>query len=157
LSYAKTIDTFQGQNAGPVDEGKPPNPVKTIICDPGTREFESRKPGLFYTIVSRATTIGSLQDGKRIGSAVYFFDHGLSRVMTPARIVNLRQSLNTGKLCSAIAKRDKWVNHLRANKLNLNHNDINVTELFQWANNTRVSDAQLHTLLHLKTSWRQVN
>jgi len=76
--------------------------------------------------------------------------------MTPARIVNLRQSLNTGQLYSAIVKWDKWVNHLRMNKLNLNQNDINVTELFDWANNTRISDAQLHTLLHLKTSWRQV-
>jgi hypothetical protein len=47
LSFTKTIDTFQGQNAGPVDEGKPPNPVKTVICDPGSREFEAPKPGLY--------------------------------------------------------------------------------------------------------------
>jgi hypothetical protein len=55
LSFAKTIGAFQGQNAGPVDEGKPPNPVKTIICDPGSREFEAQKPGLFYSIISRGT------------------------------------------------------------------------------------------------------
>jgi hypothetical protein len=65
LSFAKTIDTFQGQNAGPVDEGNPPpNPVKTVICDPGFREFEAQKPGLFYSIISRGTMMGILENGK---------------------------------------------------------------------------------------------
>ena len=36
LAFAKTIDTFQGQNAGPVDPGKPPNPIQRVICDPGS-------------------------------------------------------------------------------------------------------------------------
>jgi hypothetical protein len=47
-----------------VDEGKPPNPVKTIICDPGSREFEAQKAGLFYSIISRGTTMGILENGK---------------------------------------------------------------------------------------------
>jgi hypothetical protein len=64
LSFAKTIDTYQGQNAGPVDAGRAPNAVKRIICDPGSRNFEARKPGLFFTIMSRATTAGTLVDGK---------------------------------------------------------------------------------------------
>jgi hypothetical protein len=47
-----------------VDDGKPPNPVKTVIFDPGSREFEARKPGLFYSIISRGTMMGTLQNGK---------------------------------------------------------------------------------------------
>jgi hypothetical protein len=90
LSFAKTIDTFQGQTAGPVDEGKPPNPVKTVICDPGLREFEAQKPGLFYSIISRGTKMGTLENGKRSGSAIYFYDYGFGSVMTPAQINKLK-------------------------------------------------------------------
>ena len=57
LAFGKTVHTFQGQNAGPVDDDKPPNAVQRIICDPGTRAFEGINIGLFYTILSRATTI----------------------------------------------------------------------------------------------------
>ena len=35
LAFGKTCHTFQGQSAGEIDEGKPPNTVKRIICDPG--------------------------------------------------------------------------------------------------------------------------
>jgi hypothetical protein len=28
-----------------VDDGKPPNPVMTVICDPGLREFEAQNQG----------------------------------------------------------------------------------------------------------------
>jgi hypothetical protein len=64
LSFAKTIDIFQGQNAGPLDVGKPPNPVKTVICDPGSREFEAPNPELFYSIISRGATMGTLKNQK---------------------------------------------------------------------------------------------
>jgi hypothetical protein len=63
------------------------------MCDPGSREFEARKPGLFYSIISRAATMGTLENGKRSGSAIYFYDHGFGLVMTPAQITNLRVSL----------------------------------------------------------------
>ena len=58
LSFGRTVHTYQGQNAGPVDPGRPPNPVQRIIYDPGTRSFEAKSIGLFYAILSRATTIG---------------------------------------------------------------------------------------------------
>ena len=78
LSFGRTVHTFQGQNAGIVDPGRPPNPVQRIICDPGTRAFEATNIGLFYTILSRATTLGTFQDTtqsnqKISDSAVYFF------------------------------------------------------------------------------------
>jgi hypothetical protein len=34
LCYAKTIHTFHGQNAGPVQPNQPLNPIQRIICDP---------------------------------------------------------------------------------------------------------------------------
>jgi hypothetical protein len=35
LAYGKTAHTFQGQNVGPVQPGRPENPIKRIIVDPG--------------------------------------------------------------------------------------------------------------------------
>ena len=40
-----------------VDPGKPMNAVQRIICDPGLQCFEARKPGIFFTMLSRATTM----------------------------------------------------------------------------------------------------
>ena len=34
------------------------NPVQRTICDPGTKKFEGQNIGLFYTILSRATSLG---------------------------------------------------------------------------------------------------
>ena len=58
LSFAKTIHTYQGQQAGKVRQGPPPNAVERIIYDSGTRRFEGQNPGLFYTLLSRITTLG---------------------------------------------------------------------------------------------------
>jgi hypothetical protein len=110
----------------PVDDGKPPNPVKTVICDPGSREFEAQKPGLFYSIISRGTTMGTLENGKRSGSAIYFYDYGFGSVMTPAQITNLWVSLKTNQTYVTIRKRDKWVNHLQKNKLQEHKEDDEV-------------------------------
>jgi hypothetical protein len=112
-----------------VDEGKPPNPVKTVICDPGSREFKAWKPGLFYTIISRGTTMGTLQNGKWSGSAIYFYDYGFGSVMTPAWITNLRVSLKTNQTYVTISKRDKWVSHLQKNK-------VQRTQRRQWSQGT---------------------
>ena len=84
LSFGRTVHTYQGQNAGPVDPGRPPNPVQRIICDPGTRSFEGRSIGLFYTILSRATSIGSFSSEnasyeKITDSAIYFFGKNMNQ------------------------------------------------------------------------------
>ena len=82
LCYAKTVHTFQGQNAGPVQPGQPQNAIQRIICDPGDKEFEGRNPGLFYTILSRATTMG--KPGEKMSSVIYFTDN-----MNPARVLDI--------------------------------------------------------------------
>jgi hypothetical protein len=138
-----------------VDDGKPPNHVKTVICDPGLREFEARKPGLFYSIISRGTTMGTLENGKRSGSAIYFYDYGFGSVMTPARITNLWVSLKTNQKYVNISKRDKWVSHLQKNQLQEHKEDDEVKELFKWAKHKKVPPENLDTLLHTKPKWRK--
>jgi hypothetical protein len=59
--------TFQGQNSGPTPPGKPPNAVQTLVVDPGSRNFEGINVGLFYSIATRATTVGTC-GGKQLDS-----------------------------------------------------------------------------------------
>ena len=59
LSYGMTAHTFQGQSAGPVEDGQPKNAVDCVFFEPGTRRMEGGCPGLLYMGVSRATTAGT--------------------------------------------------------------------------------------------------
>ena len=70
LSYGVTAHTFQGQSAGPVDEGQQPkNAVDCVVVFyPGNNKFEGNNPGLLYMGKSRATTSGT----GRLDSALYF-------------------------------------------------------------------------------------
>ena len=70
LAFAQTIHTFQGQNAGPVEIEQTPNAIQTLVCEPGTRRFEGNCVGLFYTILSRVSTLGNPDD--KFSSAIYF-------------------------------------------------------------------------------------
>ena len=75
LAFAKTCHTFQGQNVGPVQPGQPPNSFEKIIADPETRSFEGTNPGLFYSILSRGTTLGDENDFFLICSILYWEEH----------------------------------------------------------------------------------
>ena len=46
LSYGVTTHTFQGQSAGPVDEGQQKNAVDCVVFYPGNNKFEGNNPGL---------------------------------------------------------------------------------------------------------------
>ena len=100
FAMQKTIHTFQGQNAGPVQPNQPPNPIQRIICDPGNKEFEGRNPGLFYTTFARATTLGN----DKMSSAIYFKGPN----MTPDRVMNMRVGRN-GRLFKCPRLIDQWV------------------------------------------------
>ncbi len=105
LCYAKTVHTFQGQNAGPVQEGQQKNSILRLICDPGTKTFEGMNPGLFYTILSRITTLGSTDD--KMSSAIYFTGEN----MKPDRILNISKGVNNHEF-KRVMLRNKWVRHL---------------------------------------------
>ena len=62
LAFSKTIHSFQGQNVGPSQPGQPKNMIQSIVVDPGTRSFEATSPGLFYSVLSRVTTLGDPND-----------------------------------------------------------------------------------------------
>ena len=110
LSFGRTIHTFQGQSAGEVEQGKPPNTIKTIIADPGPRAMEGQNPGLFYTLTSRGTTIG---DDKGYKSAIYFIGPN----MNPSRITSLQYKTG-GTKYKKIQERETWVLRLEQNTIN---------------------------------------
>ena len=151
LAFGKTIHTFQGQNAGPVAKGQPPNAVQCIICDPGTRQFEGICPGLFYTVLTRATTLGEEDD--HLSSALYF----RSKNMNKDRITNITMGIRGEYI--KVKKRNEWVAYLKKN--GENHKLINKNQqkqLFDWYKKTRYSSKQLEAIItnarwlqHIKT------
>ena len=64
LAFGKTIHSFQGASVGKKAPERPDNAFKRIVRDPGTRQFESINPGIFYTLLSRATTFGEEKNQK---------------------------------------------------------------------------------------------
>lgn len=148
LAFAKTCHTFQGQSAGPVAPGQPPNPIKRIICDPGTKKFEGQNIGLFYTILSRVTSLGQCTHDTPISqrykdSAIYFIGSNMNR----SRITNLTRQAN-GQLFQNIIRRQRWVNHLRDNEISFNIQPHEIEFLFHWATNARISYQFLHYAIH---------
>ena len=107
LAFGKTIHTCQGLSIGPVQPGQPPNAIQSIICDPGTRTFEGSCPGLFYTLLSRVTTLGVPSD--LTTSSIYFKGNN----MNPKRIQNITLKEN-GTPYIGVTKRRQWVNYLNS-------------------------------------------
>ena len=54
---------------GKTETGRPDNAFERIVGDTGTRQFESINPGLFYTLLSKATTFG--EEKKPETSAIF--------------------------------------------------------------------------------------
>jgi hypothetical protein len=129
----------------PQEQGKPPNDVERIILDPGSRAFEARgKTGISYCMLSRGTTIGSLDlHGKRMNSAIYFHDFGLGiagTALSATRLAELRGPVgNPDKAYSAIIHRDRWVDHLQSNAHQSGVAEHEIELLFEWARTTKFS------------------
>ena len=148
LSFGRTVHTFQGQNAGPVDPGRPQNAVQRIICDPGTRSFEAKCTGLFYTILSRATTIGTTDTGNPImDSAVYFF----GKNMNQARIRNITLQ-NNGQPYKSVMKRARWVAFLQDHVHPPSMSPSEQKALFTWVKSTKISPDHLSSVITFHSS-----
>jgi AAA domain len=131
LAYGRTIHTFQGQTVGPTQPGRPENPVKRIIVDPGSRGFEGNNVGLFYTAMSRATTIGNPND--KMSSAIYF--DGLH--FSQKRITNLTKE-QSGRLFKKAQLRQNWVKYMKENNRKRKYyTEKEMEYIFKWATNTR--------------------
>ena len=144
LAYGKTAHTFQGQNVGPVAPGRPENPIKRIIVDPGTREFEGKNVGLFYQLLSRATTIGNRED--KMSSAIYFQGQNYTR----ARFQNLTIGAKNQPYKKAELRR-KWVQYLHDHRIRNNRwTEEEMQQVFCWANETRYDDKDLSNMIESK-------
>jgi hypothetical protein len=141
LAYGKTAHTFQGQSVGPVPSGRPENPIKKIVVDPGKREFEGKNVGLFYTLLSRATTIGDQND--KLSSSIYFDGPNFSR----RRIENLTMKTNKEMYKLAILRKN-WVTYLRTNEHQKGQwTDVEMEELFKWAKDTVIPGYDLKSII----------
>jgi hypothetical protein len=138
-------DTVQGHNIGPTIPGRPPNDFPRAIVDPGSRAFEaSTKPGILYSLLSRGTTLGDLDDeGKRLNSAIYFHDFGLGLAGVPlsaTRLAELRGPIGSPeKTYTMIRRRDEWVDHLEKNAHPSGLTESEINFFFEWAENTRIA------------------
>jgi hypothetical protein len=132
LAYAKTIHTFQGASAGPTPGNQEDNPVLTIVCDPGTRDFKGKNTGLFYTCLSRATTMG--EKGKHLTSAIFFYGDN----MRPDRVMNITKA-KTGYLFRKAALRKLWVANLQHNRHNSGMSDVVRTAIFEHSKNKTIN------------------
>ena len=136
LAFAKTIHTFQGQNAGPVGPGQTPKAIQKLVCDPGTRRFEGKCVGLFYTLLSRVTTLGSPDD--KMSSAIYFTGTN----MNTERVLNITQN-EKGQLYAMAKRRQLYVKYLQEHEHNANMNTNDQHEILEWTK-TRMTLSNIH-------------
>ena len=137
LAFGKSIHTFQGLEAGPH------KPIQTIIVDCGTILFECSNPGLLYTTIARASTIG--ENGIN-DSAIYFQNLQKSRYMYTAN------SKNQDKQSQIIKDRQSWIEYLNKNEVTYEFTGEEENELINWTK-TQVSHRILMNCID-QTSWR---
>jgi len=75
------------------------------VCDPDDKKYEANALGLFYTAVSRATTLG---DTDGLNSAIYF--QGRLKGERFRRLINCKDSC---KIFEKATKRNEWVYYLK--------------------------------------------
>jgi hypothetical protein len=155
LSFGMTAHTFQGQSAGPVDQGQPKNAVDRVIADPGTRTFEGNSPGTAYMLCSRATTIGRLED--RRDSALYFTGPNANRY----RFLNLKHQKAPGaggtpKMYKKVELREKWVEKLESNTYREDFTESEIKEVLDWCDETSMSTDDIDNALASRM-WRSPN
>lgn len=136
VAYARTIHTFQGLSAGPVDDGKKKNDYECIVCDPDEKKWEGQNLGLLYTAVSRATTLG---DESGLNSAIYFDGDEFKE----ERIRHLTRKKDSMQLYPSAIDREKWVQHLKQNTRQNTMTESQVEEVLRRAHTKRVTKQQV--------------
>ena len=123
IAFGKTIHTYQGLQAGRTPKGRPDNPIKTLIVNPGNVNFESNNPGLLYTTISRATTIG--EDG---GDSSIFFQQ-----LTKQHYLSSANKVKENKLTKGMESRNRWIAHLEKNEVKRNFTEKEEQQLIEWS------------------------
>jgi len=147
LSYARTIHTFQGSQAGVVKSGDKSNPVDRIIVDVGSKLQESSSPGLLYSGLSRATNLDSFKGAN--DSAIYFTGGNISI----DRILNLGVN-GKGETNYYVKLRSKWIELLEKGRMIIPDNAETTSDLHEWFNSNSVTDEELKLFLN-RTTWRK--
>lgn len=131
--------------AGPVGDGKIPNMFCRIICDPGKRSDEKTNLGMFYTALSRATTLG---DDIGRNSAIYFTgdDYNEQRVRAIGKLQKSNEDYKR------VHERRNWVNHLKKNTKISVLSEARQEDTIKWATETIVSDTQIKSIISAYTS-----
>ena len=70
LSWATTINKFQGFEAGPTDN----DPIKYVIADIGSKDDELNRPGLGYVASSRGKSMKLDANSSIESSSVFLWD-----------------------------------------------------------------------------------
>jgi hypothetical protein len=140
LAYGKIVHTFQGQTVGPTQPGRPENPIKRIIVDPGSRGFEGTNVGLFYTAMSRATMIGNADD--KMSSAIYFdgphFSQKRITNLTKEQSGQLFKKAQLRPLFKKAQLRQNWVKYMKENNRKRKYYTKEEMEyIFEWIKNMR--------------------
>ena len=147
LAFARTIHTFQGMEAGPSKE------IKRIVVDVGKAAFEALNPGVLYTALSRASTLGTTPEG----SAIYF-----SGPLTKDRLMNVKykRTFNTRKqVYEKVQMRTKWIEYLNQRKqYTAIISEAEKESLRQWVMKTTISKCQLDQIIeyHRNTEWNEI-
>lgn len=149
LSYGATIHSFQGGNVGKTKEGQPANDFEHIIADPGTPSFEGKNPGLFYSLLGRATTLGESTD--RLKSAIFFQGEN----MNPSRVLNLTSDAK-GNQFKRVMKRAKWMKRIERNTVQCDMTTAEKNNILQWASTHKCEPETLQRQID-NYGWRQNN
>ena len=130
LAFAKSIHSFQGATVGPTPPGRPENTFLQIVADPGTRQFESTTNGLFYTLLSRVTTIGDMKDLTK--SAIFFIGDNMNSKRIK-KINRKKSATGHGEYYEYVKHLHRWVDNLDQNAMaEASQNDID--SIIEWTN-----------------------
>lgn len=149
LAWARTIHKFQGMSAGPVQDNQIPNMYKYVICDPDKGCKEGTALGLFYTALSRGTTLGDF-DGK--GSAIYFAGPDF----TKERVRSIGKMNKSHNDFTRIRKRKRWVSYLDSRVYLPKRSQREIRDIIRWANLAVITynDLYARTRRYVEQGWR---
>ena len=140
LAWGITVHRFQGQSAGPVDKNKIPNPYECLVCDPHDSSAENTHLGVFYTAISRATTLG---DDDGLNSAFYLE----GKEATEDRMRNIGQKQNSRDYHDTFVKRAKWVQYLNENTYKNPLSENQQRDIKTWAMTNKYTTADIQRIL----------
>jgi len=101
-----------------------------IVCDPDDGEYKSSALGLFYTAISRATTLGD-KDGLK--GAIYFT--GEHATETRIRRIGKRKGLT--QEYTRVGERRRWVDYLQKRTLKTKLSKRKQKRIIKWGTSTK--------------------